>query len=77
MSAPVRSCHMADIINLNKVRKAKTKQSKTAQAAENRILYGVATIDRKVEKARQKQETKKLENHKLGTHSNNKNVDVP
>jgi dTDP-glucose pyrophosphorylase len=68
---------MADIINLNKARKAKTKQSKMAQAVENRIRYGVATMDRKVEKAKQKQEAQKLDNHLLGTHSHNKKVDAP
>ncbi len=67
---------MADIINLNKARKAKIKQSKTAQAVENRIRYGIAAMDRKVERAKQKQEVEKLENHKLGTHHNNKDIDV-
>jgi len=68
---------MADIINLNKARKAKTKQRKTAQAVENRIRYGVTTLDRKVEKAKQKQEAQKLDNHILGTCSHNKKVDAP
>lgn len=68
---------MADIINLNKARKAKVKQSQTAKAAENRIRYGVATMDRKVEKARQKKEAIKLDNHKLGDDSHNKKVDAP
>lgn len=68
---------MADIINLNKIRKAKVKQGKAAQAVENRIRFGVATMDRKVEKERQKKEAQAHENHLLGTKSHNKNVDAP
>jgi hypothetical protein len=31
---------MADVINLNKARKAQAKRDKTAQAVENRVKFG-------------------------------------
>ncbi len=38
---------MSDIINLNKARKAKSKQQKAAKAAENRVVFGLSTYERK------------------------------
>jgi len=55
---------MADLINLNKARKAKAKQRETAKAAENRIIYGISTTVRKREKAKQKRDAEKID-HKL------------
>jgi hypothetical protein len=55
---------MADLINLNKARKAKAKQRETARAAENRIIYGISTTVRKLEKAKQKRDAEKID-HKL------------
>jgi len=63
---------MAELINLNKARKAKVKQRETAQAAQNRLIHGISTHDRKLEKARQKLETGKIDGKLLKTESDNK-----
>jgi hypothetical protein len=56
---------MADIINLNKARKAKVKQADKAKAAENRVVFGTSTKLKQLEKARQKQAQDRLEAQKL------------
>jgi hypothetical protein len=58
---------MADIINLNKARKAKVKQAGKAKAAENRVVFGTSTKLKQLEKARQKQAADRLEAQKLET----------
>ena len=63
---------MAELINLNKARKDKAKQSKRSQAAENRIVYGISTQIRKREKAAQTREAAKLDGNRLETDSDNK-----
>jgi len=63
---------MADLINLNKVRKTKKKQSETAKAAENRIIYGISTTVRKLEKAKQKRDAEKIDHKRLDSGDNNK-----
>lgn len=64
---------MADVVNLNKVRKAKTKQREKLQAAENRLVHGISTKARKVEKERQLREVKKIDAHLLKSEDVNKN----
>jgi len=63
---------MAELINLNKVRKAKTKQRETAKAAENRIIYGISTVVRKQEKAKQKRDAEKIDHKLLTSGADNK-----
>ena len=63
---------MADLINLNKARKAKTKQRETAKAAENRIVYGISTGVRKLEKAKQKRDAEKMGHKRLNSGPDNK-----
>lgn len=63
---------MADLINLNKVRKAKKKQDEKSKAEENRIVYGISTTVRKQEKLRQKRDAQKLGQKRLTTEANNK-----
>ena len=63
---------MADLINLNKVRKAKAKQRETAKAAENRIVYGLSTTLRKWEKAKQKGDSEKMDGKLLNPDADNK-----
>lgn len=63
---------MAELINLNKVRKAKTKQRETARAAENRIIYGISTVVRKQEKAKQKRDAEKIDHKLLTSGADNK-----
>lgn len=57
---------MADIINLNKVRKQKARESKAALAAANRVKFGRTQAQKaldaaKAEHARQQLEHKRLE----------------
>ena len=63
---------MADLINLNKVRKAKKKQDEKSKAEENRIVYGISTTVRKQEKLRQKRDAQKLGQKRLITEADNK-----
>ena len=63
---------MADLINLNKVRKAKKKQDEKSKAEENRIVYGISTTVRKQEQLRQKRDPQKLGQKRLTTEADNK-----
>jgi hypothetical protein len=47
---------MAEIVNLNKARKAQGKAARSAQAAQNRVAFGLT----KAQKAKQKAEADKL-----------------
>ncbi len=63
---------MAELINLNKLRKAKAKQREIAKSAENRIVYGISTSVRKLEKAKQKRDAEKIGHKLLNSGSDNK-----
>lgn len=63
---------MADLINLNKVRKAQKKQNEKAKAEENRILYGISARVRNLEKTKQKLEMNKLTQKRRLTEADNK-----
>ncbi|CAL4868711.1 hypothetical protein MMA231_03000 [Asticcacaulis sp. MM231] len=63
---------MAELINLNKARKTKIKQREASKAAENRIVYGLSTKVRNLEKARQKVDADKLAQKRLKIDSDNK-----
>ncbi|MFT4074029.1 MAG: DUF4169 family protein [Asticcacaulis sp.] len=63
---------MADLINFNKIRKAKKKQDEKAKAEENRITYGISTRVRKLEKAKQKMDMEKLAQKRRLTEADNK-----
>lgn len=57
---------MAELINLNKARKAKARESDKAQAAENRVRFGQTKSEKRVskldaERARRELEGKKRE----------------
>lgn len=66
---------MSDIINLNKARKAKAKQRKAAQAAENRVFFGRSTLERKQQDLLRKRDSEKLEAHRLSTAQPSKTID--
>ncbi len=42
---------MADIVNLNKARKAKSRAGKAAEASENRVKFGRTGTEKQREKA--------------------------
>lgn len=56
----------AEIINLNRARKAKAKAAKGKTAEANRILHGTPKALRNLEKARKDKADQGLSGHKLG-----------
>jgi len=63
---------MADIINLNRARKAKAKAEKSKTAEANRIAHGTPKALKKLEKARKTQADERLGGHKLENESGDK-----
>ncbi len=55
---------MADILNLNRARKAKAKADAKKQASENRISFGRTKAERSLEEARRSLEAERLEGHR-------------
>ncbi len=60
---------MAEIINLNKVRKARQKAEGKTKAADNRALFGTSSKLRKAQKAKDEQAQKRHEGHRLTNES--------
>ncbi|MDB5470871.1 MAG: hypothetical protein JWR84_2431 [Caulobacter sp.] len=56
---------MADVINLNKARKAKARTTGKQSAAENRAKFGRAGADRSLEAARKAKADQTLDGAKL------------
>ena len=56
---------MADIVNLKRVRKAKARSEKEAQAEANRAKHGVAKPVRDLAKARGEKAKRNIDAHKL------------
>ena len=56
---------MADIINLNKKRKAKIRLEKENKAAENRIKFGRTKQEKLLEKKENERHERHLDGHKL------------
>ncbi len=57
---------MADIVNLRQARKRKARAEKDAQAEANRVAFGRTKEDKRLSKARQDLEARRLEGHRLG-----------
>jgi len=55
---------MAEIINLNRARKAKAKAEKVQKAEENRVLHGTPKHLKKLGKARDEKARRDLDAHK-------------
>lgn len=55
---------MADIVNLNRARKAKARAAKEDAAAQNRALFGRTKAEKQLEAARKAAEARKLDGHK-------------
>ncbi len=55
---------MAELINLNRARKAKAKQTRTLEAAQNRATYGISTKLRDAGKAEQSRQVGVLDAHR-------------
>ncbi len=56
---------MADIVNLNRARKAKEKAAKEKTAEANRVLHGTPKALRNLQKARKDKADQGLSGHKL------------
>lgn len=56
---------MADVINLNKARKARAKLAGKQSAAENRARFGLTGADRKLQEARKTKASQALDGAKL------------
>ena len=56
---------MADIINLRRARKAKSRQAQAAKAEANRAKHGVAKSVRTLAKARREKDEHAADAHKL------------
>lgn len=56
---------MAEIVNLNRARKAKAMAEKTKTAEANRVLHGTPKSLRKLEGARREKELSSLNSKKL------------
>jgi hypothetical protein len=56
---------MAEIVNLRRVKKAKARAEKSAEADANRARHGVAKPLRELAKARDEKAARDLEKHKL------------
>ena len=56
---------MADIINLNKARKARDKAIKETQAEQNRVVYGRKKSEKTASKDDARKQSLKLDDHKL------------
>ena len=56
---------MADIVNLRRVKKAKVRAEKSAQADANRVQHGAPKHLRNLAKARDEKAVHDLEAHKL------------
>lgn len=56
---------MAEIVNLRRIRKAKAKTAKAAEAENNRSQHGVPKPVRALSKARTAKQGRMLDQHKL------------
>ncbi|MDI7775260.1 DUF4169 family protein [Asticcacaulis sp. EMRT-3] len=64
---------MAELINLNKARKARDKQRRVEKAAENRILYGMPVHLKKDARENQKNTERRFEAGRIAGADDSKN----
>ena len=55
---------MADIVNLNRARKAKARSDKEAQAAQNRIAFGRTKAEKQQAAAEKARADRQIDDHK-------------
>lgn len=56
---------MAEVINLNKKRKAKLRLEKEKKASENRVKFGRTKKEKQIEKQANERSERHLDGHKL------------
>jgi hypothetical protein len=60
---PAGGADMADVVNLNKARKARAKAAVKAQAVENRSKFGLTKTDKATAEAQKRLAEKRLDGH--------------
>ena len=61
---------MAEIVNLRRVRKAKTRQNAAVEAEQNRALHGRTSSARIMQKDSERRAARHLDNHRLSDEDN-------
>jgi hypothetical protein len=61
---------MVEIVNLRRVKKAKARAEKSAEADANRVKHGVAKTTRDLAEARKENDQKKIDAHRLEDSTN-------
>lgn len=56
----------ADVVNLNRARKAQARAEKERRAAENRVRFGQPKLERAKRSAEKKRATRDLDSKKIG-----------
>lgn len=56
---------MADLINLNKVRKRAQREQHAKKAEQNRVLHGRSKAEQQLDEARQEKAARLLDAHRL------------
>lgn len=59
---------MAEIINLNKVRKERARAAKTALAKQNRIVFGRTKTEKAISEKTSMFEVSRIDGHRLDDH---------
>ena len=67
---------MADIINLNRKRKAKVRLEKEKKASENRVKFGRTKKEKQIAKHENERYEQHLDGHKLDKKRTNKNANL-
>jgi Domain of unknown function (DUF4169) len=57
---------MGEVVNLRRARKGRERQRKEAEAAENRIAFGMTKADRRLRDSELEKAERGLEGHRLG-----------
>jgi len=58
-------CRMADVVNLNRWRKAKARDEKTKQAEANRVAFGRTKTEKQADRLQEERRQAELDGHKL------------
>ncbi len=57
---------MGDVVNLNRFKKQKAREERSAEADANRVKFGRTKAEKDLDKAEKTLAEKKLDDHKIG-----------
>ena len=57
---------MGEVVNLRRARKGRDRQRKEAEAAENRIAFGMTKAERRLRDSEREKAERGLDGHRLG-----------